>query len=179
MFVQTRTEFYNRHAEDIIMGQNDISEDLDTFLDRLLEPSEAFARIFMNAYIDVMFSEGKASGIKANFDDVAQVSGALTTLTRLRLQQLSSILQQHIGDVEVLQPSRDIVINYEINGVEVKRKEPQAPTQDYVESVEGVDAETEKAKKRTQEIDKELEQERRKKQIRELLEEAPEFKKKQ
>ena len=160
------------------MGQNDFNDDLDTFFDRLLEPSEAFARIFQNAYVDAMMLTGKQFEIKATFEDVAQVSGALTSLTRLRLQQLAGCLQEKVGEVEVLIPRRDmIVVDYEIDGVEVKTKQPQSPCQRCEEMLETIETETERVKRQTAEIKRDTEQ--RKKKIQELLDNDPEFKKKQ
>jgi len=109
------------------MERNDFSEDLETFVDRVLEPSESFARLFQNAYVGVMLDHRMTVEIKANFNDVAQVSGALTTLTRFRLQQFVDRLQEQVGRVEVMQPRRDIVVDYEVSQVEIEKPQPPAP----------------------------------------------------
>ena len=100
------------------MERDDLSTILDSFIENVLEPSESFARMIQNAHVDMLMRYGK-SGLKADFNDVAQVSGALTSLTRYRLQEFANLLQEQIGQVHVVQADRDTTVEYEITDVQV------------------------------------------------------------
>lgn len=158
------------------MGRIDFSDDLEDFVNKVLEPSEALARIFENAYVGVSLNYGETE-IKAGFHDVAQVSGALTTLTRFRLQQFVDRLQERVGPVQVKQPFKDIVVDYEVTQVEIEEAQSPGPTPHPDESLESIKSDVEKLKKRTQKVEKE--NEKRIKELEEIMEENPELWKKQ
>lgn len=94
------------------------NDNLVAFIDDLLEPSESFARIFQNAYVELMLTQGN-SGAKADFNDVAQVSGALNSLTRFRLQQFVDRLQEKVGQVHVVVPTTNQVVDLEVQEVRI------------------------------------------------------------
>jgi hypothetical protein len=129
MFVQTETESYSRHAEEIAMERKAFtSEDLDAFIENVLEPSESFARLVQNAHVDMVLRYGKAE-IKADFYDLAQVSGALNSLTRQRLLAFAARLQEQVGEVHVVQTERDIVVDHDVTEVLVGGKVPEPSRQ--------------------------------------------------
>ena len=125
MFVHTRTESYSRHAEGITMECNGFSTDLESFIDNVLEPSESFARLCQKAYDNVMLDHG----IKAEFMDIAQISGALTSLTRYRLQEFANKLKEQVGPVAVIQPRGSIAVDYQVTQVQIGEKRPETPKQ--------------------------------------------------
>ncbi|WP_027185645.1 hypothetical protein [Desulfovibrio inopinatus] len=101
------------------MKYDEHSINLSDFIDDVLTPSESFARLFANAYINTPAK----TCINADFMDVAEVSGALASLTRHRLQQFACKLQEQIGLVQVMQPRSDNLVECEIRNVQVKKKE--------------------------------------------------------
>lgn len=105
------------------MSYDDYSLDVAFFINQVLEPSESFARLFQNAHIDAMTNHGMDVEIKANFNDVGEVSGALTSLTRFRLQQFAEKLEERVGSVQVMQHRKDIAVDYEVCGVKVEMEE--------------------------------------------------------
>ncbi len=101
------------------MEHNQISTDLASFLDDVFSPSESFARLFANAYIDTPAK----TCINADFMDVALVSSALTSLLKYQLEQFACKLQEQIGTVEILQPWDDNPIKRDVFNVRVAKKE--------------------------------------------------------
>lgn len=91
--------------------------DLDAFIENVLEPSESLARIFLNAHVDMQLRYGQQAEIRADFYNVAQVAGALNSLTRQRLQAFAARLQEQVGEVHVVQTERDVAIDCDVTEV--------------------------------------------------------------
>lgn len=94
---------------------------LQEYIDRVLEPSESLARLLMSAQGDVKFVYRSDIELKANFTDVAQISGALNSLARSRLLAFADKLYERSGGVVVGIPGQgnadEIVVDYEVSSV--------------------------------------------------------------
>lgn len=73
---------------------------------------------------------------------MAEVSGAITSLARFRLQQFADRLEERVGDVKVFQPRNDGVVDYEVSSVAVKMDE----------RLKNIEAETGRQEKLLQEL---------------------------
>lgn len=91
------------------------------YISKVLEPSESLARLLRNAQFDVKFEHESDIDLKANFIDVAQISGALNSLVRSRLLAFAEKLHDRTGGVVVGIPKssncEDIVVDYEVSNV--------------------------------------------------------------
>ena len=91
------------------------------YIDRVLEPSESLARLLRNAQLDMRFAHESDIELKANFIDVAKISGALNSLARSRLLAFADRLHERTGEVVVGVPEssnkKDIVVDYEVSNV--------------------------------------------------------------
>lgn len=107
------------------MERDEYPTNLQEFIENVLEPSESLARLLRDAFIDMALLTHSASGLKTSFNDMAQISGALTSLTRYRLQEFAERLQEHVGEVQVMQPEKNITIDYEVCGVQIQHEPGQ------------------------------------------------------
>lgn len=142
------------------MNNNEYATDLASFLDSVMSPSEAFAKIFIDGCIGVPVQNMPRAG----FEDIGVVAGALTALSRRQLQEFADMLQSQVGKIEVSQPTTYTIPN-KVCQVILEKSEEQVAAQ-AVEADEG----------NTPQVD---EGKIRRRIIREILEGDPDLSKKQ
>jgi hypothetical protein len=98
---------------------DEIPTDLVSFIDNVLWPTEAFARLCMESGEEVPSSTPP----RGRLEDVGVVAGALASHSKRQLRDLANKLQAQIGGIEVSSPRDMMAVTTEVCQVVLKAAE--------------------------------------------------------
>ena len=85
------------------MDSNEYSMELASFVESVLSPVEAFARLCMESCEEIQI----ANAPRGNFEDFGVVVGALACLSKKQLRDVVEKLQAQVGGIRVIFPRHE------------------------------------------------------------------------
>ena len=91
--VESRSEEMNT------MTQFEYTESLVDYIGRILEPCASFSRLLL--------ASSENDGLPCRYEDIGQISGALTTLVKTQMNNFADRFEGEIGDLTIVLPVKD------------------------------------------------------------------------
>jgi len=88
------------HSEEMTtMKQFEYTESLADYIGRILEPCASFSRLLMTS--------SESDGAPCRYEDIGQISGALTALVKTQMNSFADRFEEKIGDLTIVLPVKE------------------------------------------------------------------------